>query len=195
MSEKSNHLIVISAPSGAGKTTICNRLAERNKDFRVSVSATTRPPRPNERNGVDYIFLSEDEFFARVQNDEFLEHESVHGYYYGTLKSQVSELLSQGFHVIFDIDVNGALSMKKKFPNAILVFLKPPSLEELKRRLAQRKSDNEAEIEKRLKRLPEEYEKSKHFDYEVINDDLNRTIEEIEAIIRKSEKETPHVSH
>ncbi len=188
-----HHMIVISAPSGAGKTTICNLLAERNENFKISVSATTRPPRPNERNGSDYFFVTEDEFLSKVKNNEFLEYESVHGFYYGTLKAQVNELLNQGFHVIFDIDVNGALRIKKKFPKAILIFLKPPSMEELKRRLAQRKSDNQVEMERRLKRLPEEYEKSEFFDYEVVNNELNQTLSEIEKIIKESEKTTSNV--
>jgi len=189
-----HHLIVISAPSGAGKTTICNQLLNRNENFRISVSATTRPPRPNEKNGVDYIFVSEEEFREKVDNREFLEYESVHGYYYGTLRSQVNELINQGYYVIFDIDVNGALSLKKRYPEAILIFLKPPSIEELKRRLIERKSDDPVEIQKRLTRLPEEYEKSEHFDYIVVNDELNKTVLEIAEIINNRQKVTFNAS-
>lgn len=192
--KSSQQLIVISAPSGAGKTTICKRLMARDHELRMSVSATTRPPRPTEQNGVDYIFLSEDEFNHKVNRDEFLEHEVVHGYDYGTLKSQVDKLLKQGFHVIFDIDVYGALTIKRKYPNAILIFLRPPSLNELKERLRRRKSDNPVEIEKRLKRLPEEYEKSKFFDYVVINDELNKTVEKVEQIL-ENRKKTQNVSN
>jgi guanylate kinase len=188
-------LIVISAPSGAGKTTICKSLMARNDRFRMSVSATTRPSRPTEQNGVDYFFLSEDDFRNKVNHDEFLEHEVVHGYNYGTLKSEVDKLLNLGFHVIFDIDVNGALTIKRKYPDAILIFLKPPSLEELRERLIRRKSDDPIEIEKRLKRLPEEYEKSKSFDYVVINDELNKTVEEVEQILTENRKEAQDVSN
>lgn len=189
-----HHLIVVSAPSGAGKTTICNQLLNRNENFRVSVSATTRPPRPNEKDGIDYIFVSDEMFWKKVDNGEFLEYEPVHGYYYGTLKSKVNELINQGYYVIFDIDVNGALSLKKRYPEAILIFLKPPSIEELKRRLIERKSDDPVEIEKRLNRLPEEYEKSKQFDHIVVNDDLNRTVIEIEEIINNAQKVTSDAS-
>lgn len=192
---KFHQMIVISAPSGAGKTTICNLLIKQNKNFIISVSATTRPPRPTEKNGIDYFFISEDEFWKKVGNQEFLEYESVHGYYYGTLKSQVNDLLEKGYYVIFDIDVNGALTIKKKYTKSILIFLKPPSIEELRKRLIKRKSDNEDEIEKRLQRLPQEYEKAEYFDYIVINDELNKTVEKIEKIIKENQKEYINVSH
>jgi guanylate kinase len=188
-------LIVISAPSGAGKTTVCKRLMARNNKLQMSVSATTRPPRPTEKNGVDYIFLSQDEFKLKVNGNEFLEHEIVHGYNYGTLKSEVEKLLGQGFDVIFDIDVNGALTIKRKYQDAILIFLKPPSLDELKDRLKRRKSDNPGEIEKRLTRLPQEYEKSELFDYIVINDDLSKTVEIVEQILIENKKESQDVSN
>lgn len=189
-----HHLIVISAPSGAGKTTICKQLINRNENFRISISATTRPPRKNEKNGADYIFVSDEQFCEKVENGEFLEYESVHGYYYGTLKSQVKELLNKGYYIIFDIDVNGALSLKKQYPKSILIFLKPPSMDELKRRLIERKSDDPVEIQKRLNRLPKEYEKSEHFDYIIINDELNKTILKIEAIINNKQKVASNAS-
>lgn len=181
--------IVISAPSGAGKTTVCNLLINRNKKLVASISATTRPPRPTEENGKDYFFLSQDEFWRKVDNQEFLEYESVHGYYYGTLKYQVEDLIKKGFFVIFDIDVNGALTIKRKYSKAILIFLKPPSMEVLRKRLLNRKSDDEKEIEKRLKRLPEEYKKSEKFDYVVINDKLEQTVAKIEAIIETNQED------
>ncbi len=187
-------LVVLSAPSGAGKTTIARMLAERNPDFRISISATTRKPRFNEKDGVDYHFISEKEFQERVRKGDFLEYEQVHGYYYGTLKSAVEELLRQGYTVIFDIDVNGALNIKKHFPNAILIFIRPPSLEELKRRLRKRQTDDPKEIEKRLKRLPEEYAKAVFFDYDVVNNDLEETVEKITHIIRHHQEKETHVS-
>lgn len=191
----SQQLIVISAPSGAGKTTVCKMLMARNNKIQISVSATTRPARATEEDGVDYIFLSQNEFKFKVNGNEFLEHEIVHGYHYGTLKSEVEKLLSQGFDVIFDIDVNGALTIKRKYPDAILIFLKPPSLDELKDRLKRRKSDNPDEIEKRLTRLPQEYQKSERFDYIVINDDLSRTVEIVEQILIENKKESQDVSN
>ena len=194
MTRKGNpQLVVLSAPSGAGKTTICKKLVERNPDFRISVSATTRPPRPGEVNGVDYYFISPEEFQQKIARGEFLEYENVHGNYYGTLRETVEELLDNGFTVLFDIDVNGALKIKQQYPDAILIFIRPPSLEELKRRLRKRKTERPEEIEKRLQRLPEEYQKAVFFDYEVVNDDLLRTLLTIEKIIRTKQLTGTHV--
>ena len=190
MNEKKSksRLIAISAPSGAGKTTVCKLLAERNPGIRISVSATTRPPRKNESDGEDYHFLSKKEFQNKIENGDFIEFERVHGNLYGTLKSVVQELLDQGYFILFDIDVNGAISIKNYDPNAILIFLRPPSIEELRRRLQDRGADSESEIEKRLERLPDEYEKSKFFDYDIVNDNLINTIQEIEKIIFNNKK-------
>ncbi len=187
-------LVAFSAPSGAGKTTICKKLVERHPDFKISVSATTRPPRPREQDGVDYYFLSEEEFRNHIKNNNFLEYENVHGHWYGTLRSKVQELLDQGYTVLFDIDVNGALNIKKQFPEAVLIFIKPPSLEELRRRLLKRHTDDEKEIEKRLQRLQFEYEKARFFDYIVVNDDLDETIRRIEEIIERHREKARHVS-
>ena len=189
-------LVVISAPSGAGKTTICKKLAERNPDFRMSISATTRPPRKTERNGVDYYFIARDEFQKRAKNGDFLEYENVHGHFYGTPRQNVEALLKQGFTVLFDIDVNGAVKIKKQFPEAILIFVRPPSLKELKNRLRARQTEDPQEIERRLQRLPEEYAKSVLFDYVIVNDDLMATVAQIEDIVRQHQrKEQGHVSH
>ena len=194
MTRKGNpQLVVLSAPSGAGKTTICKKLVERNPDFRISVSATTRPPRPGEVDGVDYYFISPEQFQQKIARGEFLEYENVHGNYYGTLRETVEELLDNGFTVLFDIDVNGALKIKQQYPDAILIFIRPPSLEELKRRLRKRKTERPEEIEKRLQRLPEEYQKAVFFDYEVVNDDLLRTLLTIEKIIRTKQLTGAHV--
>jgi guanylate kinase len=188
-------LIVLSSPSGGGKTTICKALASRNPDFKISVSATTRPPREGEKEGVEYHFLSSGEFFRQVENDEFMEYEEVHGNYYGTLKSRVDQLLQDGFSVIFDIDVNGALAIKKKYPEAILIFIRPPSLEELKRRLRARKTEDPASIEKRLQRLPMEYAKAKYFDYDIVNENLEKTIIRIRDIIKLHQGKKTYVSN
>ena len=188
-------LIVLSSPSGGGKTTICKLLAEENPDFRISVSATTRKPRPNEKDATDYFFISQKEFFQRVENKEFLEFEEVHGHYYGTLKSTVQDLLDRGFSVLFDIDVNGAMSIKKHYPKAILIFVRPPSLTELKKRLRARKTDNEYDIERRLKRLPVEYAKAEFFDYDIVNHELDKTVNEIHNIIRERQQKETHVSN
>lgn len=188
-------LIVLSSPSGGGKTTICKALAASHPELKISVSATTRQPRKSEVDGIDYYFMSEKEFFDRVKNKEFIEYENVHGYYYGTLKTEVEKLLKNGYSVLFDIDVNGALTIKKIFPQAILIFIRPPSLEELKRRLQYRKTDNPQEIEKRLKRLPEEYAKARLFDYDIINDNLEETIQKIYQIINNHQWQGIHASN
>lgn len=188
-------LVVLSSPSGGGKTTICKALVTRNPDLKISVSATTRQPRDNETEGVEYYFLSTEEFFRRVENHEFLEYEEVHGNYYGTLKSTVEKLMQQGFTIIFDIDVNGALSIKKKFLEAILIFIRPPSLEELKRRLRARKTEDQASIEKRLQRLPVEYAKAKYFDYDIVNEDLDKTVAKIQDIIKLHQGKETYVSN
>ncbi len=188
-------LVVLSSPSGGGKTTISKILAEQNPDFRISVSATTRKPRPKEKDATDYFFISQKEFFQRVENKEFLEFEEVHGHYYGTLKSTVQDLLDRGFSVLFDIDVNGAMSIKKHYPKAILIFIRPPSLTELKKRLRARKTDNEYDIERRLKRLPVEYAKAEFFDYDIVNHELDKTVNEIHNIIRERQQKETHVSN
>lgn len=175
--------IVFSAPSGGGKTTIARMLAKRHENISISISATTRKKRPLEEEGKDYYFLSKPEFNENIQNDNFLEYEEVHGDYYGTLINRVQDLVKQGLMVIFDIDVNGALSIKKKYPEAILIFIKPPSLEELKARLKKRKSESDEAINKRLSRIEFEYKKSEAFDHIIVNDNLNRTVEEIEKLI------------
>jgi len=178
-----SRFLVLSAPSGGGKTTIAKMLVKRHGNISISVSATTRKKRPSEENGKDYFFLSEEEFQKNIDDDNFIEYEEVHGDFYGTVKSRIAELIDQGKTVIFDIDVKGALSIKKKYPDSILIFIKPPSLEELKARLKKRKSESEVAINKRLGRIEFEYAQAKYFDHVIINDNLNHTIEQIEEII------------
>jgi guanylate kinase len=177
-------LICISAPSGTGKSTVINELLKKDPGLALSISATTRAPRGSERDGVEYFFLDRDTFRAKIEAGEFLEYEEVHGEYYGTLRSTVENFLRQGKRVVFDIDVNGALEIKKQYgERAVLIFLEPPSLEELKRRLVNRKTESEEKIALRLKRLPYELEKKKYFDYTIVNDILEETVEKIRKII------------
>ena len=183
MQKFQSRFIVLSSPSGGGKTTIAKMLIKRYDEMSISISATTREKRPQEKEGKDYFFLSKDQFNENVQNDNFLEYEEVHGDFYGTLKNRVEELVDRGKTVIFDIDVKGAISIKKKYPEAILLFIKPPSLEELKVRLNKRKSENEEAINKRLGRIEFEYEQAEYFDHIIINDNLHQTIEQIEKLI------------
>jgi len=181
--------IVLSAPSGAGKTTIAKQLVERNADFKISISATTRMRRPMEIDGVDYYFLEFDDFAKKIERNEFIEHEQVHGDYYGTIRSIVENLIADGFSVIFDIDVKGALSIKKVYPQALLIFIKAPSLSELRSRLKRRRSENRQAIEKRLRRIDYEYSQAEKFDFTVINKNLKKTVDQIENIIRNHKTE------
>lgn len=180
---KSNY-IVFSAPSGAGKTTIVKELLKKHpQELSLSVSATTRPKRSFEENGKDYFFLGKNEFIKDIEEQKFLEYEEVHGNYYGTLIEKVENLVAQGKAVLFDIDVKGAKSIKKTYPDAILIFIKPPSKETLRERLRGRKSETEESIEHRLNRLDFEYEQARFFDFEIINNSLQKALREIEEII------------
>jgi guanylate kinase len=177
--------IVLSAPSGAGKTTIARKLAERNPNLQISISATTRPKRPLETDGIDYFFLSDDEFSKNLKERNFLEHETVHGFRYGTLRTTLEKMAEEGKQIIFDIDVKGALSIKRLRPEAILIFIKPPSLAELRQRLKARQTETVQAIRKRLGRLKYEYQQADKFDHVVINDQLDRAVREIESLINQ----------
>jgi guanylate kinase len=179
-----SHYIVLSAPSGAGKTTIAKMLANQYSQLEISISATTRPPRPQEKEGRDYFFISEATFQENIKKNNFLECEEVHGDYYGTLMNRVDDLVKRGKTVVFDIDVKGALSIKKKYPDAILIFIKTPSLEELKNRLKNRKSESKEAIRKRLSRIDYEYAQANKFDHIVINDNLNHAVKQIIELIQ-----------
>lgn len=169
-------IIIISAPSGAGKSTIVKWLIKKhpNLNLSFSVSCTTRQPRGREENGKDYIFLSINEFKEKIKNKEFLEYEEVYeNRYYGTLKAQVDLLVKKGKNVILDVDVKGALNIKKIYKEqSISLFIQPPTLQELRRRLEQRKTDTKESIETRLLKAEYEITYAKEFDYIVINDDL-----------------------
>ncbi len=178
-------LVVLSAPSGAGKTSIAKSVLTEFSSMRFSVSATTRPQRPGEENGKDYFFLSREEFVAKREAGDLVEWEEVFLNLYGTLRSEVDRALDAGETMLFDVDVKGALSIKRAYPeNAVLIFVRPPSLDELKRRLVSRRTEDEATIERRLARAEMELEEGKKFDYTVINDDLDRATREVCSIIR-----------
>ena len=186
-------LLVVSAPSGAGKSSLCSRLMEKFPEMVFSVSCTTRAPRGRERDGVHYHFLSEEEFCARIARGEFLEHARVHGNRYGTLKKTVTDALAQGRDIIMDIDVQGAQqirsacaamrdddAIKKSFVD---IFIAPPSMEELRRRLCGRATDSEDVIEKRMRNAAEEMNHQARYQYVVINDDFETAINELEKIL------------
>lgn len=177
-------VIVLVAPSGAGKTTIAKRLLADFPQIRFSTSATTRPPRKNEKDGIDYYFLSEKEFDKRVKEGAFLEWEFYSGNKYGTLQSEVDKLVETGYFPLLDIEVKGALNVQELYDSdAISIFIKPPSIEVLKNRLSKRGSETDDILDKRLKRAEKEMEYAEHFDYSIVNDDLETAYAEIKTII------------
>ena len=175
-------LVVVSGPSGVGKGTIVKTVLKRRKDVVESVSCTTRAPREGEQHGREYYFLTKEEFTRRIQENDFLEYDEHFGNFYGTPKSFVKEKLKEK-SVILEIDVVGALNAKKAFPKSVLVMIAPPSLEELKNRLVSRGSESQEEIEKRLSRLKFELSQKDKYDYVIINDDLEKAIEEFCQIL------------
>jgi len=177
-------LVVISAPSGAGKTSLAQAILARNPGMRFSVSATTRPMRSNEIDGTDYYFLTKEEFQHRVAAGEFAEWEEIYGDYYGTLRAEIDRALAAGQHLIFDVDVKGGLSIKRLYPDALLIFIRPPSAEVLYERLRSRHTENDAALARRMERVPMELELGKQFDKQVTNDVLNQAIEEVQRLVQ-----------
>lgn len=175
--------IVLSAPSGAGKTTICRRLVEGRPDIGYSISCTTRPPRSGEVHAVDYFFLSPDEFERRRAAGEFAEHATVHGFTYGTLKSEVERVLADGRHVIMDIDVQGAAQFARAFPQSVLIFIIPPSIDVLMERLTRRGTESREVLLRRLKSALNELHEIGRYGYVVENDDLELAVARVSAIV------------
>lgn len=178
-------LVIFSAPSGSGKTTIVRELLQRFPQFEFSISATSRQPRGKEQHGIDYYFLSSDEFRQRVERDEFVEWEEVYaGTCYGTLKSEVERIWAKGNVIVFDVDVMGGINLKRLFgDDACSIFIMPPSIEELERRLRGRGTDSEEVIQKRIGKAEFELSKSPEFDYTVVNDVLADAVNEATDII------------
>lgn len=176
-------LLIISGPSGSGKGTIVERLVE-DSGYSVSISATTRNPRPNEIDGVHYFFKSVEKFEEMLEKGELLEHAVFCDNYYGTPKKYVEEQLEEGKNIILEIEVQGALQVKKKYEDAVLIFTMPPSLTELRRRLEYRGTEDKATIDKRIKRAEEELEYLPKYDYLVINDTVERAVEDIDCIVK-----------
>lgn len=179
-----NKLIVISGPSGVGKGTIVNELLKKG-DYALSVSCTTRAPRIGEKEGVSYFFISREKFLSMIEEDGFLEYDDHFGNFYGTPKDFVEKQL-QTKNVILEIEVNGAFKAKKSYPEAILIMIVPPSMDELKHRLFGRGTESKENIEGRLSRIDYELSKTDKYDYTVVNDDLERAVGEIEQIIKNS---------
>jgi guanylate kinase len=178
-------LFVISAPSGTGKTTIIHSLLKEIPELLYSISATTRKKRGGEVDEKDYFFLDESNFLKKIEENAFAEWQKVYDYYYGTYKSFLDENLNSGKSIILDLDVKGALSLKASYPEAVLIFLEPPDIEELVRRLKNRKTESEHEFNKRIERAKMELSHKDKFDYFVVNNKLNIAIEKLKSIIVK----------
>lgn len=186
-SERQNKLVVLAAPSGTGKSTLAAMLLARQPSFQLSISHTTRAPRGEEKNGKDYYFVDQSEFRRMIEQDEFLEYALVFGKnYYGTSRAAVESWLSSGKNVLFDIDVQGAASLKKAFgPRCVTVFILPPSMQELEQRLRNRKTETPEAIELRLKTAREEMKAAPSFDHQIVNQDLEATYAQLEVLLKK----------
>ena len=183
-------LVVVSGFSGAGKGTVMKRLLEKYKDYALSVSATTRNPREGEVDGREYFFRTKEEFEKLIEEDALIEYAQYVGNYYGTPRSYVEEQLSQGKNVILEIEIQGAMKVKEKIPEALLVFVTPPTVEELKNRLVGRGTETEDVIADRLARAAEEAEGMGEYDYILVNDDLEECVENLHQIIRSEHART-----
>lgn len=180
-------LFVISGPSGAGKGTLLAELRKQRPDLGLTVSATTRSPRPGEVDGSSYYFLSDEEFRRRIAAGEFVEWAEVHGHLYGTLVTEVKRLLAKGHSLVLEIDVQGALNVRKVYPDAVLVFIEPPSLQVLEERLRGRGTEDEASIELRLKNARHEMELADQYDVRIVNDTVDRAAQELGSVMRRFE--------
>ena len=182
-SKNNKKLYVVSGSSGVGKGTVLKGFMAKHPDFMLSISCTTRSPREGEIDGENYFFLSKEDFKACIDEDKFLEWAEFAGNFYGTKKKFIKECLDNGMNVILEIETNGALQVKKKMPEAVLIFITPPSLEALEERLRGRHTEDEETIQKRLHEVKKELECAKQYDYQVVNDNLENAIAELEKII------------
>ncbi|MFC6276637.1 guanylate kinase [Psittacicella hinzii] len=184
---KKGHLFIISAPSGTGKSTLIQKLLSSDKSgkYYLSVSHTTRPVRPGEVDGVHYFFTDVDNFLRLIESNEFLEYAEVFGNYYGTSKRIIKEKLEQGINIILDIDWQGARNVRKEFPEAISIFILPPSIEELKQRLLNRQTDSLDVIERRMAKAESEMSHRDEYNYQILNDNLERAFDEFVALLEK----------
>jgi len=183
MNKDKGLLIIISGPSGAGKGTVCNAYLERHQETMMSISATTRIPRFNEIEGVNYFFKNEDTFNTMIDNGDFLEYAEVYGNYYGTPKKFVQKQLLDGKDIILEIDIQGALQVKERFDEGVFVFIVPPSMEELKRRIVKRGTENAEKLYKRFQSAYDELNFINRYNYLVLNDTVNNAVQKLEAIV------------
>lgn len=182
-------MVILSSPSGAGKTTITKKIQQKYQNFKISVSHTTRKPRPNEVEGVDYFFVSKDDFLKKQKNDEFYEYAKIFDNYYGTSKKSVTDILNKKNDILFDIDWQGTQQLSRfKELNLIKIFIVPPSKKELEKRLVQRNQDNKDIVTKRLNSFDNDVTHWKEYDYIIINDNLENCFKQIEKIIVSKKK-------
>lgn len=181
-------LFVLSGPSGVGKGTVLEGLMEDYNNINYSISVTTRTPREGEINGDDYFFVSREKFEEMKEKNQFLETAKVHGNYYGTPRHYVEECLSKGEDIILEIDIQGAKQIKKEFDDAVYIFLLPPNYEELKTRLEKRDSETAESLKRRLKNASEEISEVKNYDYSIVNDKVEETVEEVKRVIKKERR-------
>ena len=177
------HVFVIAAPSGTGKTTLCRRILGKDETLTLSVSHTTRPPRTGERNGADYHFVDEEAFLAMVREQAFLEHAEYNGNLYGTSWAAIQAPIDAGRDVVLEIEVQGAEQVRERMPDACLVFLLPPSLPVLEERLRNRQTDSDPVIARRMALVDRELAAAKHFDFAIVNDDLDLAVEELLGVL------------
>jgi guanylate kinase len=178
-------IFVLSAPSGAGKSTVGAQVRKRLPDLAYSVSLTTRSPRPGEQDGVDYFFVSREEFERRLARSEIAEHAEIYGNLYGTSAKALAESLDQGKDLLLEIDVEGAAQLRRHFPKGVFIFLMPPSMQELERRLRARGTEDEGVIYQRLARAQSEMDRAGEYTYQVINDDLEQAVTQVVEIISR----------
>lgn len=183
MLQKKGQLFVVSGPSGAGKGTILKEVYKKRKDIYFSISATTRSPRVNEKEGKSYYFLDEEEFKRRIDSDDFLEWAEVYGNYYGTLKGPVIHQLERGLNVLLEIDIQGALQIKEMYEEAVFIFVLPPSLKVLKQRIIDRGSETDETLNRRMKKALEEISYIEKYDYFIINGELEESVKTMESIL------------
>lgn len=177
-------LFVISGPSAVGKGTIVSRIVNEDENVHLSVSATTRDPRPGEEDGVSYYFMTDEGFRSRIAEGGFLEYADVHGHFYGTPKAPVMSEMDRGRDVILEIDVQGAMQVKETYPDGIFIFILPPSLAELRSRINSRGTESEADIERRLGKAEAEMAYLEHYDFCVVNDDLEEAVQAVRTIMK-----------
>jgi guanylate kinase len=187
-------LFVVSAPSGAGKTTLCRELRVRVPELAYSISVTTRAPRPGEIDGVDFQFVDDKTFRDLVATDEFAEYAEVHGHYYGTRAVTIERALACGTDVLLDIDTQGAAQLKRHAPEAVLIFIVAPSMAELEQRLRERRSNNEADIRRRLARAHDEIATWRRYDYLIVNRDVKDALDQLEAIVAAERARTSRLA-